>query len=130
MLAKRVNLAFNKGNSGCYNIQLLDQYDNIVVLEDTAMVYFTVKENPNTDEYVFQKRLGNGITYSEEDQFYVVDIQPEDTEQLVYKDYFYDFTIVRNTGLGSANQKDKITPIIGNFKIGYVATFECNEVIE
>lgn len=130
MLAKKIDLAFNKGNSGQYRLKLLNQENEVIVLENGAMIYFTVKENPNTDEYVFQKRLGDGITYSEENQYYFIDIQTDDTESMEYKDYFYDIAIVRNNGLGSANQKDKITPIIGNFKICYVATFECNEVIE
>lgn len=130
MLAKKIDLAFNKGNSGQYRLKLLNQENEVIVLENGAMIYFTVKENPNTDEYVFQKRLGDGIAYSEENQCYFIDIQTDDTEPMEYKDYFYDIAIVRNNGLGSANQKDKITPIIGNFKICYVATFECNEVIE
>lgn len=128
MLAKKNDLAFNKGNSGQYRLKLLNQENEVIILENGAMIYFTVKENPNTDEYVFQKRLGEGITYIEEDNTYKIDISCDDTDPLFYKDYFYDITIVRNAGLGSANKKEKTTVLVGNFTIGHVATFKANEV--
>lgn len=128
MLAPVKNLGINKGNSGHYIVKLVDQDNNVVVLEDTAMVYFTVKDTSYAEEYVFQKRLGDGITYQEEDNTYKIDISCDDTDPLFYKDYFYDITIVRNVGLASANKKEKTTVLIGDFTIGHVATFKANEV--
>lgn len=130
MLAPVKNLGINKGNSGHYIVKLVDQDDNAIVLEDTAMVYFTVKDTSYAEEYVFQKRLGDGITYQEEDNTYKIDISCDDTDPLFYKDYFYDITIVRNVGLASANKKEKTTVLIGDFTIGHVATFKANEVSE
>ncbi len=130
MLAQRKDLAINKGNTVRFDVQFKDQNDNIIVLEDNAMVYFTVKETSRSDEYIFQKHLGDGIEYSNDKKCYVVQIDVSDTEELNYKDYFYDIAIVRNTGLGSANKKEKTTALIGDFTIGHVATFEQNEISE
>lgn len=130
MLAQRKDLAINKGNTVRFDVQFKDQNENIIVLEDGAMVYFTVKETSRSDEYIFQKHLGDGIEYSKDKKCYVVQIDVSDTEELNYKDYFYDVAIVRNTGLGSANKKEKTTILIGDFTIGHVATFEQNEIGE
>lgn len=130
MLAPRNNLLINKGNSKRYKVQLLDQNNNLVVLEENAMVYFTVKEDPYSTDYVFQKRLGDGITFVEDTNTYNIDIDVDDTDLLFYKDYFYDITIVRNSGLGSSNKKEKTTVMVGDFTIGHVATLEVNEVTE
>lgn len=130
MLAERKNLQMNKGNTVRFDVQFKDQNNNIIILEDNAMVYFTVKETSRSEEYLFQKHLGYGIEFSEEKNCYVVQIDIADTEGLNYKDYFYDIAIVRNTGLGSANKKEKTTALIGDFTIGHVATFEQNEISE
>ena len=127
MLAPKTNLAMNKGNSGCYRVKLVDRNDNTIVLEDDAMMYFTVKEDSYSDEYVFQKRLGDGITFSKETNTYNIEIYADETDPLFYKDYFYDITIVRNNGLGSSNEKEKTTVLVGDFTIGHVATFKVNE---
>ena len=130
MLAQRKDLQMNKGNTVRFDVQFKDQKDNIIVLEDNAMVYFTVKETSCSEEYLFQKHLGDGIEFSKEKNCYVVQVDVSDTENLFYKDYFYDIAIVRNTGLGSANKKEKTTALIGDFTIGHVATFEQNEISE
>lgn len=130
MLAPKKNLAINKGNSKKYKLQLLDQNDNIILFEKDIMVYFTVKEDPYSIDYVFQKRLGNGISFSEETNMYIIEIFVEDTDSLFYKDYFYDIAIVRNAGLESANKKEKTTVLVGNFTVEHVATLKINEVDE
>lgn len=131
MLAPVKNLEINKGNSGHYIVKLVDQDNNAVVLEDDAMIYFTVKDSSYAEDYVFQKRLGDGITYQSTDNTYKIDISCDDTDPLFYKDYFYDITIVRNVGEGSASiNKEKMTVLVGDYTIGHVATFKVNEVSE
>ena len=130
MLAIRKNLAINKGNSVRFKVQFIDQRNNIIILDENAMVYFTVKENYSNDDYVFQKTLLDGIDFSEEDNCYIVEIEIDDTENLEYKDYVYDISFTRNEGLGSANEKEKTTALIGNFTIGHGASFEQNEIRE
>lgn len=128
MLAPIKNLAINRGNSCQFVLQLTNKNHEIITLEENAMIYFTVKDNENSQEFIFQKRLGEGITFNSEDNTYLIEILSDDTNNLEYKNYFYDITIIRNQGLESANKKEKTTVLIGDFKIGYVATLNENEV--
>lgn len=128
MLAKRKDLEINKGNSVSIKVQFKDFKNQIFVLEKNAIVYFTVKENFSTDEYIFQKTINNGIEFDEESNAYIVKIEIDDTENLDYKDYVYDIAFTRNSGLGSANLKEKTTALIGKFIVGPVATFKQNEI--
>lgn len=129
MLARRYDLAINKDNNCKLNVQFFNNDNEIIKFEDNAIVYFTVKENYENNEYLFQKTTNKGITYDEEKKNYIIEIETEDTKNLEYKDYVYDITVVRNTGLESAYDKEKTTVLIGNLKIGYITTFEENEVV-
>lgn len=129
MLAPIKNLAINKGNTKKFKLQLLNQDNNIIVLEENVMIYFTVKEDAYATEYIFQKTMGNGIYFSERENVYIVEIDTNDTDLLTYKDYFYDIAIVRNIGPGNADKKEKTTVLIGDFTVELAATFKVNEII-
>lgn len=128
MVAEKLDLKLNKGDTGKFKIKLFNQDKAIIVLAEEDMIYFTVKENYEVVDYIFQKKLNDGIEYSDEDQCYHFTINPEDTDALDYKDYVYDVQVVRNeTREGSAQVKEKYTVLRGNFKITEVATFVENE---
>lgn len=62
-------------------------------------IYFTVKENANSDKILLQKSLGNGIEYSEEIKKYVLKFEPGDTDNLeMNKVYGFDFEIYAEKG--------------------------------
>lgn len=128
MLAKREDLKINKGNTVNFKLQLKNLKNEIFVLEKNAIIYFTVKENFSTDQYIFQKTINNGIKLDEVSNTYIIRIEIDDTESLDYKDYVYDIAFTRNSGLGSANLKEKTTVLIGKFIVCPVATFESNEI--
>lgn len=122
------NLSINKGNSYNIFVQFVNEKNEILIFEDNSTLYFTLKDNFNNTNYILQKTSLNGITYNEEKEGYDIRFNCEDTEDLDYKDYAYDITVVRNTGLASANKKDKTTILKGYLKIEEVTTFEVNEV--
>lgn len=122
------NLSINKGNSYNIFVQFVNEKNEILIFEDNSTLYFTLKDNFNNTNYILQKTSLDGITYNEEKKGYDIRFNCEDTEDLDYKDYAYDITVVRNTGLASANKKDKTTILKGYLKIEEVTTFEVNEV--
>jgi len=64
---------------------------------DLTAAFFSCKEDPNSEEYVFQKSLGDGIvktaTAPDGTRTYSVTVDPSDTEDLDYKTYYYDLEI-------------------------------------
>lgn len=91
-----------------------------VITEKPDKMYFTVKENYYLKDFLFQKRLeDNSITYDEETNYYMLTINPEDTNNLSYKDYVYDIEIIDG---------DKVKTIAkGTLKITEEVTFAKNE---
>lgn len=100
-------------------------------IEDVTIesMYFSVKKKPSDDVYIFQKSIGNGITFIEhfvpdqndeeaasEYYKYRVRVAPEDTCEVVAGKYAYDLQI----GLGG----DIYTPLLGNFKLNWDVTEE------
>ena len=69
-----------------------------VITELPKKMYFTVKYDPNMDDYIFQKTLGNGITYNKADNYYYIKIEPEDTDNLPYTsedvNYYTDVKVI------------------------------------
>lgn len=62
-------------------------------------IYFTVKENANSDKILLQKSIGKGIEYSEEIQKYVLKFEPQDTDSLeMNKVYGFDFELYAEKG--------------------------------
>ena len=64
---------------------------------DLSAAFFSCKEDPNREEYIFRKSLGDGIvktaTSPEGTRTYSVTVYPEDTYDVEYKTYFYDLEI-------------------------------------
>jgi len=79
-------------------------------MEDTSIIsiYFSVKKVNSSQNYLFQKKLNDGITEIENLK-YRVRIAPEDTQNAVAGEYKYDLEV----GLGS----DIYTVMTGIFNI-------------
>ena len=59
-------------------------------------IYLTVKKNPNTRDFKFQKRLSNGTILPLGDGTYQFTIRPEDTDGIDYGEYGFDIEIVKD----------------------------------
>ena len=91
-----------------------------VIETEAKELYFTVKENSNKQNYLFQKTLDNGITFSDEDYYYRITISPDDTNNLYYGTYMYDIEV---------KEDDYVKTIdLGEFVIKEEVTFAGNEV--
>lgn len=55
---------------------------NGVIKEKPDNLIFAVKKGAQKKEYLFQKRLDDGITYNEENNYYYFTIESKDTENL------------------------------------------------
>lgn len=98
--------------------------DGTVITDKPDEVYFTVKKDCCYSEALFQKKLtDNEITFSSEDNYYRLELFPEDTEELGFGDYQYDIKIIYTI---DGVQKKK-TIIVDQFKIERVVTYAINE---
>ncbi len=115
------NLSLVRGDTGKFKINLIDEEENQIVLGNGDQIYFTVKENFELDDFVLQKKIGDGITLGDDNCYHLL-LNPEDTDNLKFKDYVYDIAVV----IGS-EVKQKATVKRGTFKIDYEATHAGNE---
>lgn len=93
----------------------------VSTLGETDLMFFSVKSNLVSDEYLIQKSLGNGITYDATEEKYYLEIDSNDTINLNMNDtYLYDLTIYYEG-------TKPMQKLYGQFKIGPKVTL--NEVI-
>lgn len=72
-------------------------YNNEIIDVKADKVWFTVKKNYKTDDILIQKTLQAGtISFSEDDSYYHVVINPADTSALKYKKYVCDIQVENN----------------------------------
>lgn len=93
-----------------------------VISTKPKKMWITFKKDCCDSECVFQKTLGDGITFSEADKCYRFRITPEDTCQLRYGTYGFDIAIIDESG-------EKRT-LLNNGRLEIVEhyTHKCNEV--
>lgn len=90
MFKNNLNLEMTKGDTLSFGFKLKDLGQNL------ASAYFTVKNNYDDEEYIFQKSLGNGIQLDHidgTDYYFKVRVAPNDTKYLEPKNYYYDLEI-------------------------------------
>lgn len=92
-----------------------------VIKEQPDKMYFTVKQDDNTVDTVFQKTLGDGsISFDSETYYYNLTIEPEDTNDLDYGTYYYDIEVIIGTKVKTIAK--------GTINITSEITFSVNEV--
>ena len=85
-MTKEKNLFHVRGDTLAFNFKLLD-YEN-----DLTGAYFSCKETYDSDSYIFQKTLEDGIT-NMGDGVYEVRVAPADTADAEIRSYYYDLRI-------------------------------------
>lgn len=86
MVTTEKNIKLTRGDSYGFNFLIEDTEDQAVELD---ACFFSVKENPDDDDYIFQKDLSRGIQRLSDGQYYVK-VNPADTENLQQRCYYYD----------------------------------------
>ncbi len=90
MEPKEVDFEFPRGDTLAVTFNVTDTNNDSLVEFDE--IYFTVKKNYSTQEFIFQKRLSKGDIVFEEGQFNMV-LKHRDTANLAYGKYVYDIQV-------------------------------------
>lgn len=88
-------IEFYRGDTYSFKFQRFKNGE--VISELPNKLYFTVKEKNCSSNVAFQKKLDDGIVKSEEDNYYHVTINPEDTDGLSYLEYVWDIEVITDT---------------------------------
>ena len=94
--------------------------NKVVITEKPDKMYFTVKKSYYHKDVLFQKKLDEDIIYNEQDNYYYLTIESNDTDELDYDKYVFDIEIINN------NEKKIIA--IGELMLDKEVTFAKNEV--
>ena len=115
-----MEIIVTRGDTKHLKIKRMDK-NQVVITEKPDKMFFTVKKDYFSKDYLFQKKLNDDIIYNEENNYYNLTIEPFDTNELKYgDDYVFDIEII--TG-------DNVKTIAkGNFIIEQEVTFAENEV--
>lgn len=117
---KTVNIEIPKKNYRIISMSIKENGIN-VELGENDLLFMTISVSPNSEDYLIQKSLENGITFNPETMKYEIEFNSEDTVNLEYgKVYGYDITIYYD----GTKPKQKV---IGTFKV--TDQFTLNEVV-
>ena len=105
-----------RGDTTFLKFQRLDANENIIYSEADRM-YFTVKKSRCVSTVIFQKTKKD--IKLDENGVYHFSINPEDTDNLNYGDYYYDLEVI--------DEKIKTTIAFGRFTILPEVTWAQNE---
>lgn len=100
-------MEFTRGDTYKFKFQRLNG-NNEVITTKASKMWFTVKENYYTDKIILQKTLENNDITFDEEYYYHVTINSNDTKELSYKSYVCDIQ-VENNGVVSTIYKDNFT---------------------
>ncbi len=107
--------------SGVFKFQR--KYDGGEVITTLPQkMWITFKNSCNCDDALFQKTLEDGITYSEEDNYYRFQLQSDDTCHMPYGTYGFDIAIINEDGKKKTLKKDGELEVVKHY------TRKCNEV--
>lgn len=89
------NLKMVRGDTLAFGIEYdFDDESN----QDLDTCYFSCKLNPDDENYIFQKSIGDGISKAGNNQ-YRVRVAPEDTDGIETGKYYYDLQIGLNNDI-------------------------------
>lgn len=100
----------------------IKQNGSIMKLDDSDLIFFTVRDIVNNEKIAIQKTLEDGILYNSDSGKYQIEIQENDTKNMdAEKRYGYDITIYFN------GNKPK-QQVVGKFIL--TQKYTLNEVIK
>lgn len=114
------NIVFRRGDTFKFKYALKDFLTKEIITKSVDKMWFSVKNSTLTDHIIIQKSLEDGTITFTDDGYYHIIINPEDTNNLKYKDYVFDIEIINNG--------DKLTLKVGDFTLKDEVTFAINEV--
>ena len=100
-------MEFTRGDTYKFKFQRLNN-DNQPIMTKSEKMWFTVKDSYYTEKIRIQKTLDNGIEFTDEDGFYHITIEHDDTKDMPYGSYVCDIQ-VENSGVVQTIYKDTLT---------------------
>lgn len=115
-------MEITRGDYKRFNVIRKTKSNNETIMEKPNYMFFTVKRNNYTNDYVIQKTLDDGITFDEQTGYYTIEVNAVDTNDLDYGEYKYDIEVITD------NKPKTIKK--GVFEITDETTFATNETKE
>ena len=112
-------MKFRRGDTFFIKFRRRD-FNDETITHISEKMWFTVKENAYTKEKLIQKTLVDGNIFFDDDHYYHVIIEHDDTKDLDYGTYYCDIQ-VENEGVITTIYKD-------TFELDEEITFEGNDV--
>lgn len=119
-MVKEIELTLIRGDTYNLTFSLFGAEEKPIILSSQDKCYFTVKKDFIHEDYIFQKRYGEGITYNEQTGLYEIKIKQDDTCDLNFGSYKFDIKVK----LGDEIVK---TILRGALVLTNNATHRCNE---
>lgn len=112
-------MRFRRGDTFFIKFRRRD-FNNETITHISEKMWFTVKENAYTKEKLIQKTLADGNIIFDDNYYYHVIIEHDDTKDLDYGTYYCDIQ-VENEGVITTIYKD-------TFELDEEVTFEGNDI--
>lgn len=100
------NINLVRGDTIAIKFQRKDSEDRVIETK-TQKMWFTVKIDAYSKKKTIQKTLLNGISFTDNDYYYHIILNNNDTKDLFYIDYYYDIQ-VENNGVVATIKKGKL----------------------
>ena len=97
-------MQFTRGDTKKYKFQRIDKDKNVIETKSQKM-WFTVKDNVYTDKILIEKTLENGTITFDDEFYYHILLNHDDTKDLSYRKYVCDIQ-VENEGVVTTIYKD------------------------
>lgn len=110
-----MDIEFVRGDTQPLKFQVKDNNGNVLKMDSSDELIFTIKKNYNTKQKILQKKLSDGgIHYN--GGYYFITLNHEDTASLKYGTYVYDVQlmsdgIVATLVLGTITLTQEVTHI-------------------
>lgn len=107
-----MDIEFTRADTQFIKFDLKDAEGNPLELTDNDVLYFTIKQSPNSNKILLQKKYPDDIKY--QDGYYYFVINSAETADLAYGTYQYDIELksgdyVKTLSLGSITLTEEIT---------------------
>ena len=99
-------MEFTRGDTKKYKFQRIDKDKNVIETKSQKM-WFTVKDNVYTDKILIEKTLENGTITFDNEFYYHILLNHDDTKDLSYRKYVCDIQ-VENEGVVTTIYKDDL----------------------
>lgn len=113
-------IRITRGDTAYISLDIKIKNRDVYKLSDNDKVYFTVKQSPYDDNFLFQKVLDSN-SYIDDEQLFI-HIEPSDTANLCYGKYLFDVQLI----VGESDVYTIIPPSL--FEIMPEITFPLNEI--